>query len=123
VNDSYYRMRLFWAFRGPPGRRTGPGVRSELVARVYLERRDLPLDLLRLLDVSTAAAECTPPLDVIETETAIELLLDLPGVPATNVEIVFAQNVLLITGTKFPAACDDREAAFHIAERAFGRFA
>ena len=116
-------MRIFQpflAFRGTGG---APVLRSEPVARVYLERRDLPLDLLRLLDVSTAAAECTPPLDVIETETAIELLLDLPGVSASNIEIVFAQNVLLVTGTKLPAACEDREAGFHIAERAFGRFA
>ena len=113
-------MRLFRPVRGA---RRDPVLRSESVARVYLERRDLPLDLLRLLDSSTSAAECTPPLDVIETEAAIELLLDLPGVSATNVEIVFAQNVLLITGTKHPAACEDREAGFHIAERAFGRFA
>jgi len=98
-------------------------LRFEVVARVYLERRDLPLNLLRLLDASTTAAECTPPLDVVETENAIELLLDVPGVSAAHVDIVFAQNVLLLTGTKLPAACEDREAGFHIAERAFGRFA
>ena len=31
--------------------------------------------------------------------------------------------MLLITGQKLPAACEHRDAAFHIAERAFGRFA
>jgi len=93
------------------------------VARVYLERRELPVDLIRLLDSTTTAAECTPPLDVIETDAAIELLLDLPGVPLASVEIVFAQNVLLVTGTKQPARGQHREARFHIAERSFGRFA
>ena len=29
-----------------------------------------------------AAGECTPPMDVVETSGGIELVLDLPGVPA-----------------------------------------
>jgi HSP20 family protein len=92
------------------------------MARVYLERRELPVDLMRLLETTGAAAECTPPLDLVETDAAIELLVDLPGVRAADVEIVFAQNVLLVTGLKMPAVCEDREAGFHVAERAFGRF-
>jgi len=91
--------------------------------RVYVERRELPGDLLQLLETRTAAAECTPPLDVVETESAIEFLLDVPGVQPADVEIVFAQNVILITGTKRAALCEDREAGFHMAERTFGRFA
>jgi HSP20 family molecular chaperone IbpA len=35
---------------------------------------------------------------------------------------VFARNVLLITGRKLPRAFEDGNAAFHVAERAFGRF-
>jgi HSP20 family protein len=93
------------------------------VTRVYLERRELPVDLIRFLDARAAAAECTPPLDVVETDRGIELLLDLPGVAAADLEIVFAQNVLLVTGTKLPPVCEDQEAGFHVAERAFGRFA
>src|SRR5437870_3832778 len=93
------------------------------MARVYVERRELPDELLRLLDANPAAAECTPPLDIIETDAAIEAILDLPGVPATAVEIVFSRNVLLITGHKLPSVCEHRDAGFHIAERAFGRFA
>jgi HSP20 family protein len=92
------------------------------MARVYVERRELPVELLRLLDVHPAAAECTPPLDIIETDTGVEAILDLPGVPAAEVEIAFSRNVLLITGRKLPAPCDHRDAAFHIAERSFGRF-
>src|SRR5215470_12616033 len=85
--------------------------------RVHVERRELPGDLLRLLETRTAAAEYTPPLDVVETESAIELLLDVPGVQAADIEIVFAQNVILITGTKRATLCQDREAGFHMGER------
>ena len=93
------------------------------MARVYVERRELPADLVRLLETKSAAAECTPPMDVVETAQAIEVLLDIPGVPASDIEIVFAGNVLLITGRKLPATCEHQDAAFHMAERAFGRFA
>jgi HSP20 family protein len=93
------------------------------MARVYVERRELPAELLRLLDATPVAAECTPPLDIIETDAAIEAILDIPGVALDSVEIVFSGNVLLVTGHKLPAACEHRDAAFHIAERSFGRFA
>ena len=93
------------------------------MARVYVERRELPADLRRLLDSHPAVAECTPPLDIIETEAGVQVVLDIPGVPWASVEIVFSRNVLLITGQKLPARCRHRDAAFHIAERSFGRFA
>jgi|SRR5688572_14790846 HSP20 family protein len=93
------------------------------MARVYVERRELPADLVRLLETKSAAVECTPPMDVVETAQAIEVLLDVPGVAASEIDIVFANNVLLITGRKLPAACEHKDAGFHMAERAFGRFA
>jgi len=93
------------------------------MARVYVERRELPAELLRLLDTHPAAAECTPPLDLIETDAGIDAVLDVPGVPASSIEIVLSRNVLLVTGQKLPAVCEHGDAAFHIAERSFGRFA
>ena len=93
------------------------------MARVYVERRELPAELLRLLDATPVAAECTPPLDIIETNAALEAILDIPGVPEESVEIVLSGNVLLVTGQKLPSPCEHRDAAFHIAERSFGRFA
>jgi HSP20 family protein len=93
------------------------------MARVYVERRELPDDLRRLLESGVGAVEFTPPLDVVESDTSLQILLDLPGVRASQVEIVFSRNVLLISGEKMPTACDHGDAAFHIAERAFGRFA
>ncbi len=71
-----------------------------------------------------AAAECTPPLDVVETPDGIELVIDLPGVAAEGIEVVVARDTLVVMGRKAPAGCEhQREAAFHIAERGFGRFA
>ena len=92
------------------------------MARVYVERRELPAELLRLLDTHPAAAECTPPLDIVETDAGIEAVLDVPGGPGSSIEIVLSRNVLLVTGRSCrPSAT--RNAAFHIAERSFGRFA
>src|SRR3954447_18726125 len=93
------------------------------MARVYVERRELPDDLRRLLDAGVAAVEYTPPLDIIETDSSLQIVLDLPGVPPSQIDIVFSRNVLLIAGDKHPARCTETDAAFHIAERAFGRFA
>jgi HSP20 family protein len=61
---------------------------------------------------------------VIETDEEVEVIVDLPAVSASAVQIVFARNVLLVAGQKAPPACDHhRDAAFHLAERGFGRFA
>jgi HSP20 family protein len=98
------------------------------VASIFLERRSLDDDLRRLVEQltreeSASTAECTVPLDVIETSAAIEILMDLVGVTADAVKIVVAHNTVLITGEKRPAACEHcGQAAFHVAERVFGRF-
>ena len=107
----HWKLAVFW-----------PGAKIGRMARVFVERRDLPHELQVMLD-SGVGAECTPPLDIIETTSGIEILMDLPGISASTVEIVFAGNVLLIAGRKDPRVYEEGNAAFHIAERAFGRFA
>lgn len=91
------------------------------MARVSINRRDLPEDLQVLLDAGLSP-ECTPPFDIVETASGIEIVMDVPGIAADEIEIVFAKNVLLIAGRKLPRACGHDNAAFHVAERAFGRF-
>jgi HSP20 family protein len=73
-------------------------------------------------DLLAAGGECAPPVDVLETEGGLELLMDLPGVPADTIHVVFAGNTLVVAGRKTPAACGHAEAVFHQAERSFGRF-
>jgi len=71
-----------------------------------------------------ASGVYTPPLDVIETATSIEVFVDLPGVPPSAVRALFKDGALVIAGEKLPPehACPEG-AAFHLVERGFGRFA
>lgn len=69
------------------------------------------------------AAECSPALDIIETATGLEILVDLPGVPPSAVQVLVEANTLTIAGQKQPPSCVHDNAGFHLAERAFGRFA
>jgi HSP20 family protein len=69
-----------------------------------------------------ARAECTLPLDVVETATTIELMMDLPGVAADDLSVRYIDNTLVIVGRKRPASCEHSGAAFHLVERTFGRF-
>ncbi|CAN5634006.1 hypothetical protein BH23GEM1_BH23GEM1_12280 [soil metagenome] len=79
-------------------------------------------DLFANAPSSDVAGECAPPMDLLELAQGIEVLMDLPGVKPADVRIVFAHGTLIIAGRKFPATCAHREAAFHLAERTFGRF-
>ena len=83
--------------------------------------------LFDLLDGQSRAAggtgETNPPVDVIDSPSNITVVVDLPGVPADAVQIVFSRGTLMIAGTKLSAACAHKEAEFHLAERTFGRFA
>jgi len=100
------------------------------VARIFLERRDVDDDLQRLFNLLTTpdnapgtTAEYRVPVDVFETVTGIELVMDLAGVSVDLVQVVVAENTLIVMGRKDPPACEhQREAAFHVAERTFGRF-
>jgi HSP20 family protein len=71
----------------------------------------------------TGRGECMPPVDVLETPHGVEIVVDLPGVKPSSVRIVFAKGTVLVAGEKVPAACAHKDAAFHLAERSFGRFA
>jgi HSP20 family protein len=97
------------------------------VAHIYWEHRELLDDprLRQLLEGESspgAAGDCTPPMDVVETSAGVEVLLDLPGVPRSHVTVVFSQGTLVVAGRKVPRSCAHSEAAFHLAERGFGRF-
>jgi HSP20 family protein len=98
--------------------------------RIYLERREMGEELQRLfelLDSQAKAAgppgECHPPADVIESATQVEVTIDLPGVVSEDLHIVFARGTVLVVGLKRASICSHSDAAFHLAERAFGRFA
>jgi HSP20 family protein len=68
------------------------------------------------------SGECRPALDVFETDAAVEIVVDLAGVPREAIRILFRGGIVLIAGEKAPPHGDAAE-AFHLVEREFGRFA
>src|SRR5690242_11864178 len=92
--------------------------------RIYLERREMGEELRRLFDLldsearaSAPAGECDPQVDVLETNTEIEVIVDLPGVASEQVHVVYSRGTILIAGTKRGTACAHSDVAFHLAER------
>lgn len=69
------------------------------------------------------SGECVPLQDVYETEAAIEIVLDVPGVSADNCRIMIKAGVVLVVGEKERADPQRGPASFHLVERDFGRFA
>lgn len=68
------------------------------------------------------SGECHPMLDVYETDVAVEVIVDVSGVPAEALRVLFRDGVIVIAGEKAPPpAADDQ--TFHLVEREFGRFA
>ena len=86
--------------------------------------RQLFDDLERSLDrgLRISSGECHPSLDVLETDRAVEVAVDISGVPAAALRVVFRAGVLLIAGEKAPAR-PGPDQTFHLVEREFGRFA
>jgi HSP20 family protein len=87
------------------------------------DARRLLLELDREVPgVAALSGECRPPIDVFETSAAVEVLIDVPGVPPEAIRIAIRRNTLLIVGAKVGAAAKG-SSRFHIAERSYGRFA
>jgi HSP20 family protein len=87
----------------------------EEVRRVFLE-------LGRTFGLESLAGECTPAIDVYETDDAIEIAVDLPAVEPDAVRVIVKAGTVLIVGEK-PARRPQSDSSFHLVERGFGRFA
>ena len=81
------------------------------------------LDWLGESGDARASAAYSPAVDVVERPDAIEIVADLPGVAHDAIRVVFTNHSVVIAGRKLPPGCEQREAAFHFAERRFGLFA
>jgi HSP20 family protein len=66
--------------------------------------------------------ECTPPVDVYETDGTLEIAMDLPGVDVSAVRVAAKGQTILIAGAKAPRR-GRGQSSFHLVERGYGRFA
>ena len=62
-----------------------------------------------------------PRMDVAETEKAIEVTAELPGLEAKDVELNLVDNVLTVRGEK-RSEREEKEKDYHLIERSFGSF-
>src|SRR5688572_2543853 len=68
------------------------------------------------------SGECHPTIDVLETDDAVEVVVDVSGISAAALRVLYRAGVVLIAGEKAPPrTSEDQE--FHLVEREFGRFA
>lgn len=81
---------------------------------------DLAVNLPR--EQRAFSGECHPTLDVLETDEAVEVIVDVSGIPAGALRVLFRAGVLLIAGEKAPLRAGE-DHTFHLVEREFGRFA
>jgi HSP20 family protein len=97
------------------------------VNRIYFDRDfdrmpHLADSLTDPLRTRTLDSAYRPAFDVVESDSGIDVIVDLPGVTADAVSVVFSAGTLVIAGEKRAPGCETRHAAFHLAERSFGAF-
>jgi len=66
--------------------------------------------------------ECSPAVDVYETDASLDITMDLPDVDLDAVRVVAKGQNLLIAGEKAPRR-GRADSSFHLVERGYGRFA
>ena len=66
-------------------------------------------------------AALAPSMDVKETDKAIEVQTELPGVDQKDLDVTYANGVLTIKGEK-KAEKDEKKAGYHLSERSYGSF-
>jgi HSP20 family protein len=66
--------------------------------------------------------ECSPAVDVYETDETVEITADMPAVSPDALRIVAKGQTILIAGLKIPRRARG-ESSFHLVERGYGRFA
>jgi HSP20 family protein len=102
--------------------RIQPVVLPSEVVEFADEVRRVFLELGRTFSAVSMAGECSPAVDVFETDDAIEVLVDLPGVDKDALRVIARGDTLLIIGDK-ASRRPRSDSSFHLVERGFGRFA
>ena len=98
------------------------GVPPSEAAEFREELRRMFQELDQTAGAAGLSGECSPPLDVIETDTSIDIVMDLPGVSPASVRIVMRGQTVLVAGQKPPRRVRP-DSSFHLMERGYGHFA
>ncbi len=92
---------------------------------------DLTQDVRRLFEElarrperrGPVTGECSPVLDVLETDQALEILVDVPGMRPDSLRVLIKNGIVLVVGEKERPEPSRMPASYHLVERDFGRFA
>lgn len=105
-------------------RHVDPTLPDTELGRLADDVRRLLADLERTVGPTAhVSGECEPPLDVFETDEALEVRLDVPGIGATALRVVVKHGILMVVGAKARGpGTTPAQATFHLVEREFGRF-
>ena len=68
------------------------------------------------------AGECVPPVDILESAEALQVVVDVPGVAPEAVRVAVVQDVVIVVGEKDRATPSRTPVSAHLIERDFGRF-
>ncbi len=63
-----------------------------------------------------------PPVDVIDGPKDLQIQIELPGLSASDVKVVFTEQRLTVSGIKRRLATEPRGEKFHLMERFIGSF-
>jgi HSP20 family protein len=129
MNQLCYLLRLYgWCRRHEAVRSCGMRPRIQAVVfpseigELSDEVRRVFMELARVFGAESLAGECSPALDVFETDDALEITVDVAGVDPAAIRIVAKGDSILIAGEK-RARRARGESTFHLVERGYGRFA
>ena len=69
-----------------------------------------------------SGSEVSPRIDIAETDGAVEVTVELPGIDEKDVEVVLRDDVLTIRGEK-KSEKEEKKKDYHLVERSYGSFA
>lgn len=72
-------------------------------------------------DAGGVAARLSPSIDVSETDNAIEVTAELPGVEEKDIDVTLSNGMLTIKGEK-RAEKEEKKKDYHLVERSYGSF-
>jgi HSP20 family protein len=93
-----------------------------LVSRFQSELDRLFQEALQLGESSAPIGEWHPCVDIVETQSAVMILVELPGLSAADLKIEVRGTRILLTGTKSTPLPGAQRVKFHCMERGHGRF-